>query len=235
MASPRPPQLWVQLSEPLGPRGYGLRRQNSAQHSATPNSETHHWTSKACARTVQRLSRPSSELRWDRAGQPWATPGHRPDMPPAAPVAPPTRLHERGQVGGQPVGPRAGEALQLGLWRDFIAVKGVIFLLRVQLSQPAGTHQTHTGPAGPREGGSASASLRGQVWPMPAFTHPIRWSPGIRPRLEYSRGCGDPCPQEADLRVGNTERTHIGLIPTGNWRQRPQDFAWTAVSQASTC
>lgn len=50
MASPRPPQLWVHLSEPLGPRGHGLRRQNSAQRSATPNSETHHRTSKARAR-----------------------------------------------------------------------------------------------------------------------------------------------------------------------------------------
>ena len=45
---------------------------------------------------------------------------------------------------------------------------------------------------------------------MLAFTHPIRWSSGMRPRLEYSWGCGDPCPQEADLQVGNTERTHIG-------------------------
>ena len=154
VASPRPPQLWAPLSEPPGPRGCGLTRQHSAQHSATPNSETHHWTSKACARTVQRLTRPSSELRWDRARQPWATPGPPPrHAPSSARGPPPTGLHERGRVGRQPVGPRAGEALQLGLWRDFIAVKGVIFLLRVQLSQPAGNTRDSHRPGWPQARG----------------------------------------------------------------------------------
>lgn len=150
VASPRPPQLWVHLSEPLGPRGHGLRRQNSAQRSATPNSETHHRTSKARARRSSASAGRAQSSGGTEPGSPGPPPGPRPDMPPAAPVAPPTRLHERGQVGGQPVGPRAGEALQLGLWRDFIAVKGVVFLLRVQLSQPAGNTPDSHRPGWPQ-------------------------------------------------------------------------------------
>ena len=72
------------------------------------------------------------------------------------------------------MGPRAGEALQPGLWRDFIAVKGVVFLLRVQLSQPAGntpdSHKPwHTFPRQPSWPQARGLHLSGLLWPVPCL------------------------------------------------------------------
>lgn len=57
----------------------------------------------------------------------------------------PTRFRERGRVEGQPLRPRARAALQLGFRLHLVAVEGVIFLLGVQLPQPAGhsRHRSH--------------------------------------------------------------------------------------------
>lgn len=183
--SPCPPQLRM-------PPVQASRLRGTVSRSSTAPSTQPHPTVRCTfgpARPVP--GRPSASLGRAQSsggtepGSPGPALDHHPDMAPAAPTVPtPTRLHERGRVGGQPVGPRAGEALRLGLWRDFIAVKGVVFLLRVQLSQPARNTRDSHQPGWPQ---ARRLRLCRPSWPGLARALPLPIPSGGHQALGRSR------------------------------------------------